>query len=42
MIDLLWFAFAMLLAGYVGYCFGHINGFREGTRLQRKIDRNEL
>ena len=42
LINLLFFAFEIIIAGYLGYCLGHINGFREGMKLQRKIYRDEL
>lgn len=42
LISLLLLALEIVIAGYLGYCFGHINGFREGIKIQRKIDRGEL
>ena len=41
-INLLFLALEITIAGYLGYCLGHINGFREGMKLQRKIYRDEL
>ena len=32
----------LLLVGYVAYCFGHIEGYRKGAEMQRKINRGEV